>query len=496
MLKNKHGRSSAEPTQVRDAAEMAQARNSLADRLVEKWSRNPVGIKLENTYAKSKSRARNTALALENQERYLKNMAEATIKTQFQTVPENVLRIIRIGTANSNRGEIFTEWPLVTPDDAIYFVDRTYAAPEATASSQAFGALRGGVPGTRLYETIAPNFATESHVSATQIAGSASYTFTLTPNPVVPFSVKLIIGGALVGSDNGAQGFNSAYNQGGVTVNTTTSTINYTSGSVTINFSGGNVPSNFFVEYNWNSEIASNYDEYARVDLAVSKKRFNARPNILGYSYTRMAEMMLGTTGLGNVEDMLVRAVGDEHALRRDYKAVQFARREAIKNPISTFNADFAGVGEVSDKSNAQRILSTISDISGDLYNDIKRGSINRIVAGTKALTYFKKHDLWKTDSSQARVGGTYYAGTLDDIQVYAVPSDTANGLLAQNEALMVYKNPDEEGDVSIAFGVMTELVAALDYPEFTRVGNIATVEDALTINSKFIRMLQIQNLP
>lgn len=47
MLKNKHGRSSAEPTQVRDAAEMAQARNSLADRLVEKWSRNPVGIKLE-----------------------------------------------------------------------------------------------------------------------------------------------------------------------------------------------------------------------------------------------------------------------------------------------------------------------------------------------------------------------------------------------------------------------------------------------------------------
>ena len=84
----------------------------------------------------------------------------------------------------------------------------------------------------------------------------------------------------------------------------------------------------------------------------------------------------------------------------------------------------------------------------------------------------------------------------MDDIQVYAVPSDTANGLLAQNEALMVYKNPDEEGDVSIAFGVMTELVAALDYPEFTRVGNIATVEDALTINSKFIRMLQINNLP
>lgn len=494
MFNEKHGRSGLGSLAGEMATQVA-TRNAMADKLVESWSRTEIGQKLDETYTKSKRRARHTAMLLQNELNHLKQLSETTIKTQFSTVPENVLRIVRIGTANSNRGEIFTEWPLVTPDDAIYFVDRVYAAPEATALSQFGGALRGGVPGTRLYETVAPNFATESYTSAVQVAGSASYTFTLSPNPVVPFSVKLIIGGALVGSDNGAGGFNSTYNQGGVTVNTATSTINYTSGAVTINFSAAS-PANFFAEYNWNSEVKTNYVEYAKVDIGISKKRFNARPNPLGYEWTDMAEITLGATGLGNVRDMLLRAVGDEHAMRRDYKAVQMANRVSLKNPITTFNADFAAVGEVSDKSNAQRILSTISDISGALYNDIKRGSVNRIVAGTKAITYFKKHDLWKTDNSQDRVSGTYLAGSLDDIQVYGVPEDTANGLLASNEAILTYKNPNEDGDVALAFGVMTELAAELRYPQLVTSGNVATVEDSLEIQSKFLRKLVVQNLP
>lgn len=466
MFKNKHGR----PESALDAKAVSQSRASFMDKLVEHYDRTSAGAKLSETYTKSKARARNAAMALYNQENHLKELTETTIKTQFQTVPENVLRIVRIGTANSNRGEIWTEWPLVTPDDAIYFVDRTYAAPESTATSQFGGALRGGVPGTRLYETVAPNFATEKHNSNTSVGNgvTTTFAFTLSPNPVVPYSVQLVVGGALAGADNGAGGFSSSLLSAG--------TVNYTSGAVSITFSAAPTTGvSIFLEYNWNSEVSTNYDEYAKVDLTISKKRFNARPMPLGYSYTRMVELTLGSTGMGNVEDMLVRAVGDEHALRRDYKAVQFAKRSALKNPITLFNADFSAVGEVSNKSNAQRISQTISDISGDLYNDIKRGSINRIVCGTKALSYFRLHDQWKSDEKQARVGGTYYAGTLDGIQVYAVPADVGNGLLAANEALLTYKNPDEDGDVSIAFGVMTELVASLAYPTFTVDGNIAT---------------------
>lgn len=36
------------------------------------------------------------------------------IKSNFQLVPENVLKIVRIGTSNQNRGSLFSEWPTVT----------------------------------------------------------------------------------------------------------------------------------------------------------------------------------------------------------------------------------------------------------------------------------------------------------------------------------------------------------------------------------------------
>ena len=192
---------------------------------------------------------------------------------------------------------------------------------------------------------------------------------------------------------------------------------------------------------------------------------------------------------------MPVRAVGDEHAMRRDFKAVQLAKRVALGNPLTIFDADYAGAASDNDYNHAQRILSTISDVSGEIFNDIGRGAVNRIVAGSRAVTYFKKHKLWETDGSQARVGGTYLAGKLDDIDVYACRANVSNNLVADNEAVLTYRNPDDDGDVGIAFGVMTELAAALDYPQFYREGNIATVEDSLVINPKFVRMLRIDNI-
>jgi len=41
-----------------------------------------------------------------------------------------------------------------------------------------------------------------------------------------------------------------------------------------------------------------------------------------------------------------------------------------------------------------------------DIYDEIKRGQINKIVCGMKALTYMRKYKNWTDDSSQPRVGG------------------------------------------------------------------------------------------
>lgn len=479
-----HGRRQqlAEAASRGEMQEKLAAVGSLADRLVEKWSRSRPGIRLDKLYQENRHKARITALGLENQNRHLKGLSETQIKTEFSTVPENVLRIVRIGIANSNRGDIFTEWPMTTTDDAVYFVDKVFGK-----------SFRGATAGQRIYDysNTAPNYGTEMDLQTggTGDGVTTTFSFTLGTVPVVPYTVRVLQAGRYIASDDGTGKFT------GTGLNLTTSTINYTTGAVTLVFAVA--PPNgdtIQVEWNWDSEVSDNYPNYGDVELRVTKKRFNARIHPLGYSYTKLVELQLTSTGLGNPQDMLVKAVGDEHAMRRDYKAFQYARRLALGNPIVPFNADFAAAGEDNDYNHAQRILSTISDTSGAIYDDIKRGVINKIVGGSKAVTYFKKNKLWETDRSQPRVGGSFYAGRLDDIDVYQAPADST--MVANNEALMIFKNPDEEGDISIAFGTMTEIAAALDYPEFYKVANVGTIEDHMFIQPKYIRLMRISNLP
>jgi hypothetical protein len=248
-----------------------------------------------------------------------------------------------------------------------------------------------------------------------------------------------------------------------------------------------------FVEAQWDSEVDSNYDEWGSVELTLRRDRFNARPMPLTYQYSKMFELVLGTTGIGDAEEMLIKRVGDTHAMRKDAKFFEIAKRQALTNPVTTFDADFNSAGADNLYNHAQTLLQTFEKINGNLYDEIKRGELNKFVVGTQALAFIKMHKLWENDATQPRVGGSYKAGTLDGKDVYVAPkSDSA---LSNNEILMTYRNPDEDGDVNIAIGVLTELAAALDYPELYRKGTLATVEDYRVVNSKFFRLLQLQNL-
>lgn len=474
-----------------------KSREAIADRLVESWNRTTSGAGLLDLKEKNAVKARNASLNLQNQAKYLNRMSEATIKTQFNTVPENVLKIVRIGTTQSNRGNFLHEWPLITTDDAIYFVDRVYAPAEATAQTASGGNLRGGTAGSRIYETIAPQHATESYTSQVHsgtLAANTAINFTLAPQPIVPLWIQIRKNGALIGRDNGQGGFTST--DASFNTSTTVSSINYASGVGTFQFTSALLAGTVIeVEFAWDSEVASNYDEYGRVDIKVDKKRFNARPFPLGYSFTKLVELTLSSTGLGSAEDILIRAVGDEHAMRKDFQAVRLALSVAKGNPITYFDADHTATGDDNYYNHAQRITTTLQGVGGQIFDDIGRGIVNKLVVGSQLLAYLQIHTSWKEDETQPRVGGTYLAGRLGAIEVYACRSNSSLGLISNNQALAIYRNPDEEGDVAIAFGVLTELAAALDYPEFLRVGNIGTVEDKLVINSKFVRLIEVNNL-
>lgn len=456
-----------------------QERNRFCESLIDAWSKTEVGWGLVEMYNKNPHQARNLALALAQEQRYLKETMNAV---QFQTTPENVMRIVRVGSANHNRNRMFSDWQLTTTRDSVYIVNRTRSKTK-----------RGATAGEHLYENIRANYGSEldEYVIGTGNGAQTSFSAVIPVIPLVPHGLRVMRDQVPIGNDDGAGGITGS----GIT--SSGSSVDYNTGNITIVF--GTAPAagvEIRVEYHWNSEISSLYGEVGGVEVSVLRKQFNARPMPLEYAYTKMVELALGRSGLGDVEEMLVSGIGDEHSISKDLRSIRLGRRVSLGNGITTFDSDFATAGEDSDYNHAQRILSTISDMQGSVYKELKRGQLNVGMAGTKALTYLKKNRLWVPDQSQKRVGGTYLAGTLDGIEIYAVPTDgTINGMLEDNEVLFNFKNPDDEGDTSIAFGTLTELVAALDFPELYRKGTIATVEDAIIIQPKFLRLLQIDGL-
>lgn len=459
------------------------ARKARMDESFKKWSETDIGKKLDRLYTINPTAARNTAFSLDYQEAHLMTMNEDMILQQYGLRPENVLTVVRLGVANANRGNIFMEYPLQTYDDAIWFVDKTYA--------QTIAGQGGANQGDKIYESASryQAGAAKFQLIGTGTGGQVAFTATLTNAPLVRNGIKIVVSDVYAGSDDGNGGFVGSNIDGGAT-----NTVDYETGDITVTFATAPAAgAAVAIEYHWDAERSSLFGNYPKIRLDLRKQRFDAKLMPLGYEYSMMVEDMLGKAGLADASSMLVGAVAEEHAKAKDYRAVELARRMALANGVYTFDADITAAGEVSNQEHAQSILPAIGDIGGAIFNDIKRGDVNKIIAGSKATNYMKRHNLWEDDTSQPR-SGLYLAGRLSDKEVYTCPAD--EGMMAEDEAILTYKNAQEGMDLSIVFGVVTELAASLKYPQFYVDGNVGVVEDDMVINDKFIRYLKIDNIP
>jgi hypothetical protein len=133
--------------------------------------------------------------------------------------------------------------------------------------------------------------------------------------------------------------------------------------------------------------------------------------------------------------------------------------------------------------------------MSNAVFNDLKRGSITKLVAGPGACTYLKFHKTWVDDNTQPRIG-LHLIGRFNGIEVYKCPTD--NNLVANNEIIGVHKNEANEGDCSIVFGTLIPMFDAgtLSYPQtFKTEGALAHFGDKKVVESKYVRMLTLSNL-
>jgi hypothetical protein len=469
-----------------EAMKQNATRNKDLDRIVEQWLRTEYGQGLDKLYVENKNKARNTAVALEMQEKYInskwRKLSETISSTGFEATPEFVLRVVRLGVANSFRGDMFNEVSLRSTDDAIYTVDFTYEQTlrDATAADKMYEKVYKYYAGTATRQTIG----TGNGVTTSFTLASTTYT------PLYPLHARIIAGGEYLGVDNGSgtlvgPGLNAAL----------TNTVTYSTGAITINCSTAPAAAALVeVEYTYSFENADNYTQLGTIGINVRKNRFAAKPVPLGYEFSEMSAIVLETTGIGNIHDYLLQGVADEHAKSRDYRAISFAREVAKSNTTYTFDADWAAQGAVNPYEYAQDLLPFIQNIGAEVYDETTRGEPNTMIVGAKALTYAKRHNLWKTDEQGYKMG-VYQAGYLDNIKVFACPANS--NVISTDQGILTYKNPTDDTvtDLSILFGTLTEISAELKYPELYTSGTLATVEDKMVYNSKYVRLFTINNM-
>ena len=463
-------------------AEQLSDRNGYADRLTEKWMKTQgVGEGLLELANKDIGRARALSITLENEEKHLTQLTETQISNSFSTTPQNVLRIVRLGYPNSVRGEIFLEWAMETARDSIYYLSPVYQASK-----------RGATAGNVTHENASFRYASEIESEVMGTGDGSTVAFTgpsvgkLTNPPLRPFSVKVLAGGTPVAVDDGSG------NLIGVLLNTSaTNTVNYDDGAITVTFTTApTAGAALTVEYNFDSEDVNQYPDLGSIDIQLRDYQFRVKPWPLYVSWSKMTELLINTTLNIDAEDALIRGAADELKKSLDFHAIRLAYQSALRNSAVTFNTQGA-VGEA-EVDRVMAFSRAIDGATNKMYNVLQRGGVTKLVGGPTAVGYLQLHSPFNASNAQQSVGA-YRVGSIDDIDVYKVPSS----IVPDDEFMAVYRNENVPEDVSVAFGTLVPLYRSqtLEYKEFYSETGLAYFGDSKVLQPNYLQRIKLLNL-
>lgn len=456
-------------------AKKLSERNEQADRLLEKWQKTPViGEGLTDLRGISESRARNLAFMLENEETHLANLTETQISSTFQTTPENVIRIVRYAYPNSVRGELFLEWGMETARDSIYYMHSVYGKT-----------LRDGTKGAHTIETAEYRYPTEverEEMDQEADGSQAAFTHTTAIHPFRPYTVKVLLNGTPVGVDDGA---------GNVHGQDVTGTVDYQTGVVSFTF--GTAPTSgttVEVEYNYDSEVESNYSNIGSIELQLKDYQFRVKPKPLYISWSKMTELLLNTTLNIDAEEALIRGAADEFKKALDFEAVALGWRVAKSHDAVQFDCKGA-VGEPEvDRMNAfSKAINKAGNISRDI---LLRGGVTKMVGGPDAVAQVMLHSRFDASNRQPSVG-IFRVGSLDGIDIYQAPSM----IVPADQMMTIYRNELIPEDVSIAFGTLIPLykTQTLEFKEFYKETGMAIFGDQKVLQPLYLQRIQLNNM-
>lgn len=458
-------------------------RRQRADSLIEKWSKVrglDLGDKLTEMAHEQPEKARNFALVLENEERHLKHLTETQVSDTFSTTPSNVMRVIRLGYPNSVRSEIFREFAMQNMKETIYKLTPSYSKSK-----------RGATAGESIHEHEYTRYASEMTEDTIPTAdGTSSYTQSdqeLSVTPIRPWTVRVYLDDQQIATDDGRGNLVGDVESG--------SEIDYESGDYTINLSSETDGSeDLVIQYGYNMEDESVYlEEGGEVELLLKGHDFRAHPYPVGFSFSHMAELLAEDALQVDAQEALVSGGADALKKALDYLPLKLAMRSSGWTSPVTFNADFADAGANNDWSHAQSVTTAIEQAGDKMFNALNRGGVSVIVGGPDAVTYLKKHQLYRPTGQQPQVGA-HRVGELDGKPVYKVPQD----IVPNNKLLTLFRNDREDSlDVPLAIGTYIPLyrTSVLEHESFQKRGGMAHYGDVRLMEKKYMAQVELSNL-
>jgi hypothetical protein len=462
------------------AKKLVHSRNARADQLIEKWSKKKsiVGGEFQEKAHTHIHKYRNLSILLENFSKHVQRIGETTISSAFSNTPQNVMRVIRLGYPNSVRGEIFNEWAMETMRDSLFYLSPVYATTNRDATIN-----------TVTHQTATNRYSSEIEVENVDATGAGTnYTGTISITPLRPYKVVILVDSIPVAVDNGSETFT------GTTLSTgTASTIDYSTGAYDITFTSAPGAS-IDIEYFYDSEDSDNYDELGLINLQLTDYQFRADLYPLGVSWSDKTELLLDSTLGIDSEEALMTASAQEIKKSLDFRACKKGYNVAKGNTVINFNADFAAAGSDSPIEHAQFITNAIGRAGNAIYNTYQRGGVSVIYGGPEAVNYLRLHKRFMPANTGVKGIGAFKAGSLDGMDIYQVPTS----IVPTDELVCVWKNPEDEHDVSLSFGVYLPLAYTdkLHYMNAYKQRGMYAVEDYKVLNSGYVRRLKITNIP
>jgi len=379
-----------------------------------------------------------------------------------------------------------------TAKDSIKYIKPIYTADNKINRSDTFGGASTGFNPDVTYESKQSRFPSEMS-NGTISGGGATVSFkggefgANGENYIPGYAILYDANGTVLAWENkpgGALANWSVSASSGITdISVTSAGVYSVVGAVVANAIG-----------RYNSEVDITGEYLGEVELVMSDYQFKVRPMTLGVTWTTLSELVLDSTVGVSTEEVLMDAAGQEIKKALDFFAVKVAYSAAQTNGFApiVFDAEAGAGTQDSYTHTAQTISQAIERVGDVMYNSLNRGGVSRLVGGPAAVSYLRLNAGFTTKGVQPRIGG-YQVGELHGIPVFKVPQQ----IIPENELLCVWKNENNEADVSVAFGTLVPFFStgALQRKNFYKEAGLASFGDYVILNQQYFGLIKVSNI-